>query len=295
MYKIILIYYVLVIAYVIVYYFRKRKNWLSQLLILTLCPGIGIVILFEMNREYKNKTTKMPDWLIKKPDNAEKDMVLIKPDIEKELSVVPMNDTLILNDNRLKRRALLNLLKTETIENVDILTNALTNGDSETAHYAATAIMEIKRKMLNSIHALERLAEAKSADIQTLTAYAEALKRYISSNLLDEQSKKIYLYKYSFLLEKLIEIIPQEKSNYIDKINCDIELKEFETADIYCQKFIRYCGNEEEAYFTSMKYYYLMKDKANFDRVISQLKSTSINLSPEGLKVLRFWLNGVRV
>jgi hypothetical protein len=294
MFKIIFIYYTLAIVYLIIYYFRRKKNWFTQLLILMLCPGIGVIILFEMNREYKNKQGKMPEWLIKKPEDAEKDIVLIKPDIDKELSVVPINDMLILNEDRLKRRALLNLLKNDTIENVDILSNALMNEDSETAHYAATAIMEIKRKMLNSIHTLERLSESKSADIQTMVAYAESLKKYISSNLLDEQSKKIYLYKYSFLLEKLIEYNPQEKSNYIEKINCDMELKEFEKAQIFCQMFIRYCGNEEEAYFTSMKFYYLMKDKVNMDVVINQLKTSSTKVSPEGLKILRFWLNGVK-
>lgn len=295
MYKIILIYYVIAIVYVILYYFRRKKNWLTQLFILLFCPGVGMIILFEMNREYKNKNTKMPDWLIKKNEDIDKDIVITKPDYKKELSVVPINDMLILNDDSLKRRALLNLLKSDTIENVDILSNALINEDSETAHYAATAIMEIKRKMLNAIHSLEKLSEEESADINILYAYADSLKKYISSNLLDEQSKKIYMYKYSFLLEKLIEYTPQVKNNYIEKINCDIELNELDKVDTFCKMFIRYCGNEEEAYFSSMKFYYLIKDRERLESVLNQLRATSIKISPEGMKVLRFWLNGMKL
>jgi hypothetical protein len=295
MFKIILIYYVISIIYVCIYYFRRKKNWLTQLFILMFCPGIGIIILFEMNREYKEKIIKMPDWLIKKREEKDRDIVIVKPDINKELSVVPINDTLIINDDSLKRRALLNLLKNDTIENVDVLSNALVNEDSETAHYAATAIMEIKRKMLNSIHTLERLSETDKVDIKTLTAYAEALKKYISSNLLDEQSKRIYLYKYSFLLEKLIEYSPQDKTFYMEKVNCDLELNEFENVETFCKMFIQYCGNDEESYFSSMKFYYLIKDKDRLVSVMNQLKGSSVKISPDGMKILRFWLNGMGI
>jgi hypothetical protein len=295
MLKIVLVYYVIAIFYVIIYYFRKRKNWLTQLFILLLCPGIGIIVLFEMNREYKNKDSKMPEWLIKQRIEEDQDIVILKPEFHKETSVVPITDMLILNNHHLKRTAMLNLLKSDTIENVDILSNALLNEDSETAHYAASAIVEIKRKMLNSIHTLEKLSEIDRPELKTLISYANALRRYIYSNLLDDQSKKIYMYKYSFLLEKLIEHLPQQKSNYIEKINCDIQLNEFEKVENVCKMFIRYCGNEEEAYFMSMKYYYLLKDKENLRGVLNQLKSSSIKISPDGMKVLRFWLNGMKL
>ncbi|WP_108669032.1 hypothetical protein [Peribacillus acanthi] len=293
MFNALLAYYGVSMIYIIIYYIRKKKNWLTQLFILLFCPVVGIIILFEMNREYKDKSTNLPDWLIKQREEEEKESSLIMPDIDTELSVVPINDTLVLNDDSLKRRALLNLLKTETINNVDILSNALVNNDSETAHYAATAIMEIKRKMLNSIHSLERLANQQMNDVKILTSYAESLKKYVESNLLDEQSKKIYMYKYSSLLERLIEFLPQDKSNYIEKINYDLELNELEKVEYYCKLFIKNCGNEEEAYFSSMKFYYLIKNKEKFDSVILQLKNAPVKISPEGMKLFRFWLNGV--
>ncbi|WP_180994227.1 hypothetical protein [Bacillus sp. Marseille-P3661] len=242
-----------------------------------------------MDKDTKKHEHVKPDWLLKK-QRDENAVTLIKIDEEKERNAVSFEDALLFNSNDIKRGILLEYLKTDSIENIEFLEKALNDEDTETAHYAATALLGIKQKLFNSAQSLQARLDQNPNDTETLMAYANVIKKSIELEKIDDMIKRRYSYQYSLLLQKLIEIEPQQKSHYIKKINCDLELGEYDTAFAYIKQFISFFPNDEAGYFLKMKLHFQMKNKEQFYETIYQLRRSSIVLSPEGLNKLRFWL-----
>lgn len=290
MFKALLIYYIVSIFYLFFQYRKDRKNIVIKLLIIVFGPFIGFIILYFMFHNIENDKDLIPEGLIE-VDNEESE-ILRKVDVEKETSIVPMKDALLLNNNQTKRKMLMDILKNDSFGHIEILQTALKNDDTETSHYAATAIQDIIGKLHNSIHQMEFQLEKNPNDFTILTSFAQVIKQYLNIGFLDERSEKQYLYRYSQIFERLIEIKPYEKEHYIEKINCDLQLGDLETAEKFTLIFIQNCSNEEESFFMAMKLYYILKDQLKFKEILQSLKDSSIRLSPQGLNKLRFWLHG---
>jgi len=290
MFKALMIYYMISIFYLFFQYRKDRKNIVIKLLIIVFGPFIGLIILYFMFHNIENDKDLIPEGLIE-VDNEESE-VLRKVDVEKETSIVPMKDALLLNNNQTKRKMLMDILKNDSFGHIEILQTALKNDDTETSHYAATAIQDIIGRLHNSIHQMEFQLEKNPNDLTILTSFAQVIKQYLNIVFLDERSEKQYLYRYSQILERLIEIKPYEKEHYIEKINCDLQLDDLETAEKFTQIFIQNCSNEEESFFMAMKLYYILKDQLKFKEILQSLKDSSVRLSPQGLNKLRFWLHG---
>lgn len=290
MFNALIIYYLIAIVYIIIQYRKDRKNSLVKLLIVFFCPFISCFILYYMFHNIKRDEDRIPEGFIKIEN--EKTDALRKIDFEKETSIIPMKDALQLNDNQTKRKLLMDILKNDTFNNIEILKIALQNEDSETSHYAATAIQDIKGNLLTSMQQLEFQLDKQPNDLNLLTLFAQVIKQYLNTGFLDERTRKRYLFQYSQILENIIEIVPQEKLYYMEKINCDLLLGEIDKAEVYCQTFLKFCSNEEEAYFMSLKLYYSLKDQLKFQEILQMLRESPVRLTPKGLNKIRFWLHG---
>ena len=290
MFSALLVYYIAAAIYLVFEYRKSKRNVAVKLMITFFCPFVGFIILYFMFRKWMNEEQNIPDGLIKKEN--EQFEILQKIDVDKETSIVPMKDALLLNDNQTKRRMLLDLLKNETFNRIEILQTALQNDDTETSHYAAAAIQDIKGKLLNSIGEMEYQVEENPNDLKLLISFGQVIKSYLSTGFLDKRTVKQYSYRYSQIMESIIEKNPKEKEFYIEKINCDLLLGELETAKKYSQFFLQHCANEEDAYFMSMKLYYSIKDELKFHEVLQMLRQSPVRLTPQGLNKIRFWLHG---
>ena len=76
-------------------------------------------------------------------------------DLENVHGIVPISDILNLNDYDLRRKMVMTTLNADTLQYIRILKRALENADSETAHYAASIIMEVQKKMIQELSQAE--------------------------------------------------------------------------------------------------------------------------------------------
>lgn len=293
MFKWIFIYNFICIIYIYFFQYRRKKKWLAQYLIAFFFPFLGFLLIYLMNKKVRSQKEAIPEWLMRqKTDLNQREFSIFKEDVEKERNVVPIEDALILNENKVRRTMLLDILKKESIQNIESIKFALENEDSETSHYAATAIMELKRKLLNSMQSLDTQVDENPNDVKVLSAYKEVITQYINSGFLDEKTLLKNKYNYSTILEKMIEIQPSEESYFVEKISCDLSLAEYTTARNYCDLFVRLHPDCEDAYFMDMQIHYLMKNSEGFEKSLNDLRKSSVRLSPNGLSKLRFWLQG---
>lgn len=210
---------------------------------------------------------------------------------EKDTNIVSLEETLLINDTKIKRKQLLNSLKKDFSKYIDMLKIALRDEDVETSHYAASAIAEIKRNIELKLQRFSAEYEKNKFDIEILIKYEEVLEEYFKSGLFDEYSLRKVAFEYSQVLETLVKSSEENEAYHNKLINVLLKNREYEKAGKYCKDFLRNYETQN-AYLANLRYYYLLKDKKNFDVVFNKLLKSPIKLSNNGLNTIRFWLDG---
>ncbi|WLR54470.1 hypothetical protein LC048_18850 [Mesobacillus subterraneus] len=270
MFKLLILYYVLAVIYLILRFLFGKKQLLTRFIILLFCPFISIGLIWALDRRQiePNGTPFQAsmDYLLRNKHQRE---IYFEEDM---VDVIPLADALLLNEDQKKRQMLIRLLKDYSIDHLSILKKALENEDSETTHYAAAAIQEMKRKLETSLQTLEYEAGQNPDDLDILSAYSKALSEYIKSGLFEERMNMRYMYQYNDCLEKLIQLEPEAKLHHIAKIENELELKDYDSAKSDAKRFLKYFPDEEESYFSMMKVYYILNDRESFEKTINKLR-----------------------
>ena len=210
-------------------------------------------------------------------------------DFEKEINTVPMGDSLEFSDNKSKRAYLIYILKKDFSRHVKGLQKAIKSSDTETAHYAAAALTEIKKQSEIVIASAEEKYEQRRENIDTIEEYAVILKKYLKSGLADTIDYDNYLQKYS---EVLAVLLFQNKTNelyFVEKINCDIELLESRRVIEYCNEFFYCFPNSEKPYISLLKLYYMSGKADLFKQTLKSFSNRKIGITDYAESVMRFW------
>ncbi|MEI7615482.1 MAG: hypothetical protein WCJ54_02120 [Actinomycetota bacterium] len=210
-------------------------------------------------------------------------------DFEKEINTVPMGDSLEFSDNKSKRAYLIYILKKDFSRHVKGLQKAIKSSDTETAHYAAAALTEIKKQSEIVIASAEEKYEQRRENIDTIEEYAVILKKYLKSGLADTIDYDNYLQKYS---EVLAVLLFQNKTNelyFVEKINCDIELLKSKSVIEYCSEFFYCFPNSEKPYISLLKLYYMSGEADLFKKTLESFSKRKIGVTDYGESVIRFW------
>jgi tetratricopeptide (TPR) repeat protein len=209
-------------------------------------------------------------------------------DFEKEINVVPMEDSLIFNENKTKRSYLIHILKKGFASHVKGLKKALVNDDTETSHYAAAALMEIKNQFELMIQSASEKYERNKGDVSVLQEYVSILKKYLNSSIPDKVDYYRYLKEYSIILEKLLSKHKTSEVYFTDKISCDIKLGDYDSAGEFCKRFLSYFPNSEKPYLALMKLKYFTHNYKAFTAVLNNLKKADFNLSERAKSIINF-------
>ncbi|KIL42844.1 hypothetical protein KP77_34740 [Jeotgalibacillus alimentarius] len=286
----LIVYYILVLIYSIAMFILRRKGAVLQAMILISCPFLGIILILAMFKKPKQHE-QLPEWLLRREEYE--DTSLQTPDRELETNIIPFQDALTLNSNTIKRKTLINLLKEEFLQQSEALALALKSDDTETSHYAATALQQAKSQLVKELKLIEKKLQKDTADIETIKQYVDVLRQSVQMEFLDQKTQKKYMYLYSQALSQVLAIEPMEHSIYYsEKIATALELKEFQEALETAETFLKHFPDHEDSYFAAMNVHFYMRNDEAFFQVIDKLRSSNIRLSPERLNQLRYWLQG---
>lgn len=271
----------------------NRQSVVARFSVVFFVPVFGLLLLFitdvfKRTSEKNENDLKLESDLLKL---AEESTIFRRADVSKEMNIVPVDDILLLNDTSTRRKMLIDVLKEQTIWQIGTLETALQNEDSETVHYAAAALTEMRRKLQLQLQDLSVKYEENKQDIDVLKAYAEVLKKYLESALLDKRTYLKYSYTYSFVLESLLDSYQDEAVYFVQKINCELANQAYEKAAQYCQRFHEAHPDSDQPYVLTMKLYYTVRDYAGFTAELDRLKSSSVKISHDTLILIRYWSN----
>lgn len=270
---------------------KNKQVLIMRMLVAGFLPIFGLLLLW-ITDVYKRTSKKNVNELMLESDLlklAEGSNIFRRADMEKEMNIVPVEDILFLNDTSTRRKMLIDVLKEQTIWQIGTLETALQNEDSETVHYAAAALTEMRRNLQLQLQDLSVKYEENKQELAVLRAYADVLKKYLDSSLLDQRTYVKYSYTYSFVLESLLDIDQEEESYFVDKINCELGNQSYEKAEQYCQLFREYHPESEQPYVMSLKRFFTIRDYAGFVAEMNRLKSSSVKISHATLMMIRYW------
>ncbi|TQR31125.1 hypothetical protein [Brevibacillus brevis] len=270
---------------------KNKQVLIMRMLVTGFLPIFGLLLL-GITDVYKRTSKKNVNELMLESDLlklAEGSNIFRRADMEKEMNIVPVEDILFLNDTSTRRKMLIDVLKEQTIWQIGTLETALQNEDSETVHYAAAALTEMRRNLQLQLQDLSVKYEENKQELAVLRAYADVLKKYLDSSLLDQRTYVKYSYTYSFVLESLLDIYQEEESYFVDKINCELGNQSYEKAEQYCRLFHEYHPESEQPYVMSLKRFFTIRDYAGFVAEMNRLKSSSVKISHATLMMIRYW------
>jgi len=220
---------------------------------------------------------------------------VLTPDINKELNIIPISDAMVISNNVEKRKLLLEQLKKDIYNNYKNILIASNDSDSETAHYVASAKMEIYNKLNINLQSVMESYEKESSKLSNVYDVLIALIDIIDSKLLSVNESNIYKTKYCNIIENEfmsddIEI-DEEKVSYFDKfIEYLVHLEEYDFVIPAFSKIPEEYKNEN-MYIQILKMYYSKNQKDNFKMTLDILCNSSLALSNEGVGIIRFWLS----
>ena len=281
----------LAVLYAVIKRIRREEAWMAVYFIFL--PGLGFLIYF------------LPGLLqlFLERIGVDREAILIQafdvelqpdhPDVREALNVVPVEDAMAVSGNKEKRALLLKQLKKDLKENYRILLAAERDEDSESAHYAAVAKMEIYRLHQTRWLECRRDYEADPGDPLKYHTACETLTEMLESDILSSGEQSAYRKRLCDLVQKQIdaddgEVLEKEYETYL---KCLVELGRHKDAEFLWQKYADRMRSET-AYQHMLKMFYQAGERQKFEDILDDLrKNRQIRLSPKGLEQLRYWMN----
>jgi len=271
------------------YFVKDKKQRIFSMFFLVL-PFFGIVLYFIPKYIFQltQKHNLYDISNIKLKINEE--TFSQKPNIPEEMNIVSFNEVMQIGQKEEKRALLLNVLKDNLIDNASFIRSAMSDSDSETTHYAASATMQIYTKLRATIQALETKLQLEPDNSSITKELLRAICDYIRSGVLTVRENDFYRYKYIHTFNKLKEIEPS-------LLTCDDYLNQsdylFDGHDVH-QSILNAISaidrfDQEEAHLKLLELYYKTGNQNKFDEAFNVFKKSKVTVSNNGLELIRFW------
>lgn len=290
-YQIILINTVLVLAYFILFTILGQfRLAICKSIVMLLTPPFGVICFF-VNFIISLFDRKTDIDYLELTFSKEKKEFARQTDYETEKEFVPLEEALIISDVQDKRRALLNVLKADVRNNMKSLVKALDNDDSETAHYAASALMDVLQQYSKKLSTFAVKFKENPEDSEVNIEYAETTFQYISSGVLGEIEVKKYAHLYVELIANLNKYHPDliDTEQYKNMVDCLVIVGNYDEADQWANLSIERQPNMEQSYLNSLNVKYKTEQWDEFKDVMQKMIKSGVQLSEKGIGIIRFW------
>ena len=212
-------------------------------------------------------------------------------DIRSE-EMVPLEDAFAINDSKLRRSLLLNILHKNPEEYLATLSRAKASDDVEVTHYATTTLLEIQSDFEQRLQDYIRKLPQKKWDTVFLHEYAECLKKYIDSGLVDGSVLTMQQQTLYELMELILKAEDATREDYFLYIENALDLGKYEeVAETFAETKHKYAETEKWNRL-AVRYYWETGQREEIDKMLANIKKSGIYLTKDGKEWFRFWSRG---
>lgn len=211
-------------------------------------------------------------------------------DRDTDVSVVPLEEALIVNDPAYRRRLMLSMLTEEPDAYLAQLQAAKLNDDVEVAHYAATAVAQISKESDLKLQQLERAFKTDPSS-HNLDAYCDFLGAYLDSGLAEGRVAQIQRQQYARLLARRCEREdgPALRIRYATAL---ADAGEIDKAEDVASQLVIDASDEQDVWMLCLRLAVIRRDGQAVRRVVDAIDKQHVYLNAENRERLAFWREG---
>ena len=274
-------------------YMKKYKNKqkvLIRFIFMLFIPVAGFIgfYIIENGRTHIN-SEEINEIYTHGKENIERLSYLHHFDMKKELDKVPMQEALNMNEYKLRRSMVMDIIQyNDPFKYINILRDAMDNEDTETSHYAMAVILEMQKNVNNRVRLLEDKYKNCRNKKEIRKELEEYYKNIIFSALYDDRTIQRYYEKYKKLSDIILRQDFVEEKYYKNRIQIDFKTNDLENARMLCERYKKDYPASEDMVLCNIEYYVCAKKRKQLNRFLDELKSLPVQLSIKSLEYVRF-------
>lgn len=285
-----------IIICIVVYLLMRAGILKSTRMIMPLVcmvPAAGLAALLVLEIRSRGKQEILEEVGIEKlkiNDEIHRSILMDEDPVEDR--IVPLEEALLINEPSARRELMMEIMYANPSDYVEQLKEASLNDDTEVVHYAVTALSELQKEYDLQFQELEWEMRKHPEDTELEDRYISLLSRYLGSGLAEGNARNVKLRDYSDMLGRRLETRQDSLRLYRDKVETDLQIKEYGKAYQVIQEILGRWEKNEAGYLLLLRYYAAMNSRAGIDSVLGMIERKGIYLSPEGRTEVRFWQKG---
>ena len=287
--------------------FRRKQQAACEAVLILLLPVAGLLILL-----FWRVACLIAHCDANRPEYHKDEREEFSPGMEYQADIVPLSDTYLLGDARMKRRLFTDAIKQEVVENPTILQDAVHDEDREITYYAVSMMTAHMEKVTEEIEAVKKQLDAQAKGVpvsedtnSTVTAsngtsnkesrdalldrYAGLLETYLEHGYGDAPSRSLMEHELRATLTQLVQHSKETATSYERQIRAFLRGKEYEEAEAACKRYDEACPGEEGPVYMRLVLAAARHDAAGMRAAIAELRALPVRLSPRALKAIRYW------
>lgn len=262
--------------------------------IMMLCPAGGAAFYFLSWLLYKAASGMEID-LRDVVFGKERVKTQLKADENRERNILPLEEAVLVDDGKNQRLAMMNVIKGDTSESLAAISLALHAKDSETVHYAASALSSVLNefritvsKMLGELE--EEAPEETGAEEALLDYMDKVLHQQVFSDL--EQNRFVHLMEHA--AEKLYRknasrLTPEQYESICLRL---LEAGDTDLCGKWCGRLTEQYPEQLPAYTCRLKLQFTLRQREAFFKTMDELKKSKIRINSETLEIIRVFSHG---
>ena len=229
-------------------------------------------------------------------DEDEEHETFFMDNMKYDENIVPLKDTFLMDDSHKKRGFFTETIKQNVVSNQSILQMAMHDKDREIAYYAVSMLTSRMEKLDGELFEKESkvLKGEQQENLPLLQEYASLLKEYMGNkNFIDHVSWRRKQEIYVAILDRLTKLTENNREYFREEVGQLLQLPDYPGAEQVCRDFLERYPRTEEPYLSFIALYVAWKKPEKLQKSLRALKTLPVELSPEALRVIRFWDKGV--
>lgn len=291
-YIVLAVYVLCVVGLVLLKRQGKIKSEYSKIIVAVLIPIVGLILLIVCEKMYIDNqcgidSNKINGLKVKdsKEDTKNFGNELVGNDY------IPLEEALLINDVSTRRRIMLDILKKNPGEYIDVLNKAKLCDDVEVVHYATSTMMGIQTEYDNKLRECKEKFLKNVSDKTNFRNYVKLLKKYIDEGFLQGEALKNRRIELDYVLNTEQSNMDEKRYVFLNVQN-KIELKMFDGAKKLLDMAKEKWEEEEKVYMLLCNLYRDSNKGYMIKNVLDEVRDKGLYLSPEGRKWFDFWNGG---
>lgn len=269
----------------------NRRTYLIRFIVMLLCPVFGIVFFFVSHLLFLTifrRKVDLEDVVFSK----ERVRTQLKADEDRERNLVPIEEAIVINDNKSLREVMLNTVKGDIKDFLSAISMALDTEDSESAHYAASILsFELDEFRLEVERLYEQIKEEEPGETGAERKLLDYMNVILKQKVFTDLEQKRYVRMMADVAETFFEKNPLEitQEQYENVCLRLMEIREYEKSEKWCLRLSEQYPDQLSSFTCKLKLYFVIKNREAFFQTLDGLKASDVVIDNETLELVRIF------